>query len=632
MVKGRLSSGSLAILTTLVCYINVQTTGARSVNPLDRNLAYRSPFEDHPQFGIDTREIHARHANAYVKRQTEAAAPFADDHYPTFYGGDFSNAPFVWNAGVNFTHAVASGDPFSDSVLLWTRAEPLPSTTPSNPSITPLLPDQSVPVCVSFEIATDQAIKDVVDSGTAFTSADVDFTVKVEAKGLKPDTVYFYRFADCTNKAITSPVGKTRTFSDPDTPASQVNGGKPLTLAVFSCSQFQAGYFNAYGFAAQNTTADAFVHLGDYIYESLGNGAQIGRAVLGRELATIFDYRQRLNQYRTDVSLRTAHLTGPWFTVWDDHEVADQGWKAGTADSNDTLAGCKFSPSGACFTDRKLAAVRAYHEWMPIRQIAADDKLRIWRNFQIGKLLDLTMLDTRHYDRDLTDVYYNTDVNTIAAFENRSIMGFPQENWFYDTLLQSKSRGAVWRVVGQQIVFTQLNESGVFDLDAWDGYRANRNRVLDHLYSNKIDNTIILSGDSHANWVSDLAHPNDTTTYNPTTGHGAIGVEFAGTAVTSGSSFGTGILPAAADAISEVLVHSKGNEDLQWSEGSFRGFFTITVSPKTLTATYYGMNNISNPNLDGFASAKFQVNAGENKLSRPVAGGTVKAGVLKSSP
>ncbi|KAF8511255.1 PhoD-like phosphatase-domain-containing protein [Hysterangium stoloniferum] len=601
-------------------------------NPFNQNLVYRSPFEDHPQFDIDTEEIHERHARAFAKRQTESASQFADDHYPTFFGSDFSNAPFVWNAGVNFTHKVASGDPTSNSVLLWTRALPLASTIASNPSSTPFLPDQSVPVCVRYEIATDQALTKVVNTGTAFTSADVDFTVKLEATGLKPDTVYFYQFSDCTNKAIISPVGRTRTFADDNTPASKVNGGKPLTFAVFSCSQFQAGYFNAYNFAATNVTPDAFIHLGDYIYESLGDGAPIGRAVLGRELATIQDYRQRFNQYRTDIGLVNAHLSGPWINVWDDHEVADNSWKAGTTDSNDTAAGCTFSPSGACFTDRKLAAVRAYHEWLPIRQVIADDKLRIWRNFQIGKLLDLTMLDTRQYDRDVTDVGYNTVVNTIADFPGRSIMGLAQENWFYSTLSQSKARGAIWRVVGQQVVFTQVNFAGFFDLDAWDGYRQNRNRVLNHLFSNKIDNTVILSGDSHANWVSDLAHPNDTTTYNSTTGQGAIGVEFAGTAVTSGSAFGTGITPAAADKISDLLVHTKGNEDLQWSEGSFRGFFTLTITPKTLTATYYGMRDVSNPNLDGMVTAKFVVNAGENRLSRPVAGGSVVAGVLKSSP
>lgn len=169
-------------------------------NPLERNLAYRSPFEDHPQvswhysislswftaaqFDLNTREIHRRHVNAFQKRQTTPASKFSDDHYPTFYGGDFSNALFIWNAGINFTHAVASGDPFPDSVLLWTRAVPLPSKTPTNPSTTPFLPDQEVPVCVKFEIVQNQKDfggKSVVDSGTAFTSADVDWTVKVRS-------------------------------------------------------------------------------------------------------------------------------------------------------------------------------------------------------------------------------------------------------------------------------------------------------------------------------------------------------------------------------------------------------------------------------------------------------------------
>ncbi|KAJ7582787.1 PhoD-like phosphatase-domain-containing protein, partial [Mycena floridula] len=592
--------------------------GAGATQLLDNNLVYRSPFASkHSELAFNTANIKARHVQL-VRRQMGDASGFTDEHYVTFYGSDMSNSPFIWTGGVNFTHSVASGDPFDTSVLLWTRAVPISSTG--------TLPDQSVPVCVAYKISTDAHFT-TFETGQAFTSYDVDFTVKVEAANLKPDTHYFYQFSDCATSAV-SPVGKTRTIASPDTPAKQVNGGKPVTLAVFSCSQYQAGYFNAYGYAAQNTSADIFIHLGDYIYESLGSGAKIGRQVLGRELATIKDYRQRLNQYRTDASLVIAHQNAPWITVWDDHEVADNAWKAGTADSNDTDVGCMFSPSGACFTDRKLAAVRAYHEWLPIRQVDSSDKLRIWRNFQMGKLLDLTMLDTRQYDRDLTDVYYNTVVNTVAAFQNRSLMGAAQEKWFYDTLLESSRRGAVWRIVGQQIVFTQLLEGAAFDLDAWDGYRANRKRVLDHLSQNKISNTVILSGDSHANWVSDIAYPNDTTTYNPETGHGAFGVEFAGTAVTSGSSFGTGILPAAADPISASLIQA--NEDLQWSEGSYRGFFTLTISPTKLLATYYAMRNVSSANLDGFASAQFTVNPGENRLARPVAGGNTSAGVLRS--
>ncbi|GJE95207.1 alkaline phosphatase D family protein [Phanerochaete sordida] len=618
---------------------------AVSANALfDKNLAYRSPFIGYEDFSVNTRALEKRHIE-HVKRQslpeipdTEAAASFDDEHYPTFYGGDFSNSAWVRNDGLNFTHAVASGDPFDDSVLLWTRAVPLESG--SN------VPDVSIPVCVSFKIFDNPKLSGKpIDSGEAFTSFDVDFTVKVEAEHLKADTHYWYQFADCTNPNTTSPIGATRTISSPDTPANQVNGGKPLTLAVFSCSQFQNGWFNAYGIAAHNTSADIFVHLGDYIYESLGNGAKIGRKVEGRELATVFDYRQRLGQYRTDPGLIDAHLAGPWITVWvcDDHEVADQSWKAGTANSNDTTIGCNFSASGACFTDRKLAGVRAYHEWMPIRQVDVNDKLRIWRNFQIGKLLDLTMLDTRQYDRDITDLYFNTgksitpSINFAHLHElsscqsNRSLMGPQQEAWFYSQLSQSKERGAIWRVVGQQIVFTQLDEEGAFDVDAWDGYRANRNRVLDHIHDNQINNVLILSGDSHANWVSDLAHPNDTVNYDPVTGDGSFAVEFAGTAVSSGSAFGNGISPANANKISDVLVAAPLNRDLQWSEASFRGFFTLTLDTEKANATYWAMSNTSFANLDGFPSAQFIVQKDANKLQRPVAGGVVRAGVLKSS-
>ncbi|KAJ3551377.1 hypothetical protein NM688_g4736 [Phlebia brevispora] len=569
----------------LGCSVAVQATTL-----LDRNLAYLSPFVGYPEFSHDTREIQARHI-AYAKRQEVDASGFTDDHYPTFYGGDFSNAPFIWSGGLNFTHSgsyhrvvisrntTLQGDPFDDSVLLWTRAVPIGT------------PDQSVPVCVSFKIFDNpQLTGKPLDSSEAFTSYDVDFTVKMEATNLEPDTKYWYQFADCTNSKTVSPIGATRTLSSPDTPADQVNGGKPLTLAVFSCSQFQAGYFNAYGVAAANTSADVFIHLGDYIYESLGNGARIGRQTLGRELATVHDYRQRLGQYRTDVSLIAAHEAGPWITVWSANPL---------------------DRSVQMFTDlRKIVlklGMTMRLQTSPGRLVTVDDKLRIWRNFQIGKLLDLTMLDTRQYDRDITDLYYNTG--------------------FYDTLSQSKSRDAIWRVVGQQIVFTQLDEEGAFDVASG----SIRNRILDHIQDNKIDNVLILSGDSHANWVSDLVHPN-TTSYDPVTGAGSLAVEFAGTAVTSGSSFGTGIAPLAADAISQVLVVDPLNADLQWSEGSYRGFFTLTLDTTTATATYWAMSNISNPNLDAFPSATFVVKTGANKLTRPVAGGKVAAGILKASP
>ncbi|KAF5361731.1 hypothetical protein D9756_002574 [Leucocoprinus leucothites] len=159
---------------------------------------------------------------------------------------------------------VASGDTFDTSVILWTRAEPVPSNSGQDS-------DRDIP--------------------EAFSNHDVDYTVKVEATGLEADTNYFYQFAACANPIIVSPIGTITTLANRNTPAEKVNGGKPLVLAVFSCSQFQAGWFNAYAFAARNTTADVLVHLGDYIYEPVGNGIRISRQTLGRELATIDDYR-----------------------------------------------------------------------------------------------------------------------------------------------------------------------------------------------------------------------------------------------------------------------------------------------------------------------------------------------------
>lgn len=134
-----------------------------------------------------------------------------------------------------------------------------------------------------------------------------------------------------------------------------------------------------------------------------------------------------------------------------------------------------------------------------------DDNLRIWRSFQIGNLIDLLMLDTRQYDRSITDLYWNTDyVRQISNDAGRSLMGSRQENWFYSNLIKSANRGATWRIIGSQIVFSRENVSiasgntNPLNYDAWDGYQANRNRTLTVLYDNNITNNIMLSGDSHA--------------------------------------------------------------------------------------------------------------------------------------
>lgn len=289
--------------------------------------------------------------------------------------------------------------------------------------------------------------------------------------------------------------------------------------------------------------------------------------------------------------------------------------------------------AGVAVDQRKMNAVRAYFEWMPIRQVDMDDNLRVWRNFAIGKLVDLTMLDTRQYDRSITDLYWNTDyVHEISNDGGRSMMGSHQENWFYNSLSASAKRGATWRLIGSQTVFSRVNESLAYgnvnplDYDAWDGYQSNRNRTLNHLYSNNINNNIFMSGDSHASWVSDLVWL-DEKAYNKSSGEGAIGVEFAGSAVSSPCPYGANISLAAANNYSTWLTQA--NDELQWQDLYYRGYFELHFSQEKVDANFFGLPTAVTRNGWEIPIANFTVLNGANKLQRPVANGVVESGSLK---
>jgi alkaline phosphatase D len=270
---------------------------------------------------------------------------------------------------------------------------------------------------------------------------------------------------------------------------------------------------------------------------------------------------------------------------------------------------------------------------MPIRQVEMDDNLRIWRSFSIGKLVDLVMLDTRQYDRSITDLYWNTDyVHAISNDAGRSLMGSRQENWFYNQVKQSFKRGATWRVIGSQIVFSRINESAAFgdanplNYDAWDGYESNRNRTLSLLYNNNITNNIFLAGDSHASWVSDLIWYGEKP-YNKETGDGAIGVEFAGTAVTSPCPYGANISLAQANNYSTIL--QTANDELQWQDLYYRGYYELHFGADEVNANFFGLPTVVSRNAWEISLANFTVKSGANKLQRPVAGGVVESGSLK---
>lgn len=392
------------------------------------------------------------------------------------------------------------------------------------------------------------------------------------------------------------------------------------------------GYFNAYGNVARKDQVDYVIHLGDYIYEYKGD-TNIRTVLPKREIYTLYDYRKRIATYRTDEDLLASHRQFAWIPVWDDHEVGNNAWKEGTENSE-----------GEVFRLRKQAAVRAYFEWMPIRQVDMDDSLRIWRSFSIGTLFDLIMLDTRQYARDLTVLGgfvgiggNSKEIERIANWENRTVMGFDQEAWFYDQLSRSSDRGAAWRLVGQQIVFSHMTHGFFTDegynRDAWDGYLANRRRVLGHLYDNRINDTVMLAGDSHLSWVSDLAWvtgDEGDRPYDEDTGEGAVGVEFASTSITSSLPMPNNFTNWLANKGSKWLVDH--NPQLQWQDLFYRGYYELSIGYESLTATFWGTPKVKTRNEGEFEMARFLVRHGENRLARnpTVGGGHAKTGALKN--
>lgn len=365
--------GTLAVLALL-------GTGASA--SYHKNLNYRSPSTEHPALGINVDKVTKRHLE---KRDSTDWDPET----------------------LNFTHNVASGDPYADSVILWTRVAPMMDNDPSNITVegnVPLYSHEteryiqisSNPICLDWKIATDDQMTQVVNGGEVYTTSDLDYTVKVEADGLAPFTTYYYQFTVC-GTGNTSPLGRTKTAPAEDDSTTN------FSMAVFSCSNYPNGYFNAYGNAARKDEVDYFIHLGDYIYE-YENG-EVNRdpraAYPERQIATLYDFRARLAQYRTDSDLSLAHQNFPWIPTWDDHEVSNNVYRDGASAMNNTEE--TFNEFGGVSVDQlKMNAVRAYFEYQPIRQVALDDNLRIWRNFRLGKLVDLTMLDTRNYDRSIT--------------------------------------------------------------------------------------------------------------------------------------------------------------------------------------------------------------------------------------
>jgi alkaline phosphatase D len=515
--------------------------------------------------------------------------------------------------GQGFKEGVASFDPSQNKVILWTRY-----TRATN--------EQGTPTIV-LDVAKDRDFNTPVVSQSVQADSNSDDTVYVDVSGLTSNTKYFYRFRNEKTNAV-SIIGETKTL-----PAAGET--MEVKMAIVSCANYEAGLFNVYG-AVAVSEADFVVHLGDYIYE-YENGKYGTNSSLNRkhkpagEIFTVADYRERYRLYRSDEQLQKAHQLKPFICVWDDHEIANDAYKDGAEN---------HQPSEGDFNTRKLSAIQVWHEYLPCR---VSNNAKIYRNFEIGNLANLVMLDTRIIGRDkqlsYNDYITSTGLNTnafVAAWQNpqRTMLGTEQKNWLVSTINSSPSK---WQVLGnqvimgkmfipaEQLVLTAQIASGnatpallaqyntlltqlvtiktrllqgdptltaterarvqnvlPYNLDAWDGYPAEREQVYAAVAGKKL---ISIAGDSHNAWHSVLTNSTGTKT----------GAEFATASVSSPgfeAIFGSDPQTVAGFEQANALLI----DDLQYLDASKRGYVMAIFTATEAKAEWRYVNTITTVN------------------------------------
>lgn len=472
-----------------------------------------------------------------------------------------------------FSHAVASGDPLADAVVLWTRVSP----------------DAEGPVEAFFEVALDPAFENRVAADyIAATDAERDYTIKIDVIDLEPGTTYYYRFYA---QGRVSPIGRTRT--------APLESSR-LRIAVCCCSSLAHGYFHAYRHLAGRADVDLVLHVGDYIYEyASGTYGDVREYDPPTELFTLDDYRRRYRQYRSDPDLQEVHRQHPFVTTWDDHEIANDGWVGGAENHED---------GEGVWEDRRAAATQAYWEWLPVR----DGMLgRLYRAFPYGNLLDVIVLDTRYAGREEQIPLTDPNVLDLINAPGRQLLGAEQEAWFFEQLSSSTAQ---WKLVAQQVMVAQMalikGQNGEFDKplynDWWDGYVDARTRFLQHVDSEGISDVVIVTGDNHSSFANEITA--DPNTYDPETGAGTSAVEFVTPSITSpGLGFDSGT----------ATLFATNNPHLRWFDTVNKGYIILDITPERIQADWFhiggGPIGSPDPASPSFAKA-FRVDAGTHRL------------------
>ncbi len=524
--------------------------------------------------------------------------------------------PPTYAGPVEFLHGVAAGDPTPQGAVLWTRI------TPADP-----VPGVSIPVQVEawpWEEGPPEAT--MPGLAAVATSAERDWTVKVDINRLQPGCDYGYRFSVAGRPAARSPIGRFRTL-----PAAQST--EAVVLAVASCSLYPGGWFNAYQAIAELDRVDAVVHLGDYIYEygaapsdyGMRTGLELNRIPEPpHEIVTLADYRRRHAQHKADPQAQAAHARAAWIMTFDDHEVTNDPWEGGAQNHN---------PDEGDWAARKVAALTAYLEWNPIRDPRPGTPLHeaVRRSFRFGRAAVLHMIETRLSARsrqleyeDITAPDGTIDRARLDDPERR-LMGQAQLDW----LGEAMANDATWQVLGNQVLMARLVVPDLIEavgpdaieaampdladyqqrrlremaalgavqaplnLDAWDGYPAERDRLYAEVRQAEA-RLIVLTGDSHAAWASNL-HDDQ----------GRVGVEFGATAISSPQPSYSRALPGAPMADLTVAA----SPDLEWCEFEPRGFFVISLTPERAECRMMGVTTLLSPEFQTRERARFTVQA-----------------------
>ena len=487
----------------------------------------------------------------------------------------------VRGAAYPFSLGVASGAPLPDSVILWTRILGDPLNAASTPPVA--LP-------VQWEVAHDQAFTRVVAKGSAAALPALAHSVHVDVRGLAPARWYFYRFM---HAGAVSPVGRTRTAPAPDAMPAL------LKLAVASCQHWEFGSFAAHRHIAA-AAPDMVAFLGDYIYEwgsySLRHPARAQRV---DESFSLAEYRARYAQYKSDVDLQTAHHAAPWIVTWDDHEVANDYAR----DSDE-----RRDPA---FAARRAAAYQAFYEHMPLRVARPNGNgfgdLKIYQRLDWGRLARFHVLDDRQYRATHACPPANRGGSSSIKRScrelgqpGRSMLGMDQEAWLAASLTSSTAR---WNIVAQQTPMGQSSQlpiikpsDGRFWNDGWDGYPAARSRFFDALQASKAANPIVLSGDVHTFYSTDLQRDFNrrSSASNP-----VIASEFCGTSVTSGSR------PQA-----RTLQYVDMNPHVKYGRSDKRGYMLMEITPNRTTTHFMGLADVKDAKTPVATLASFAVQDG----------------------